>query len=99
MMAGGGFASHSSWNSPRGSRPIEPNSRSGCPWQWRICATCTHGAVLAFSVMSEVTRLLQQMRQGHAGAGAALLPLVYDELRRLARARMAQERVGHTLEA
>ena len=49
--------------------------------------------------MSEVTRLLQQMGQGDRDAGAALLPLVYDELRRLARSRMAQERGGHTLEA
>ena len=49
--------------------------------------------------MSEVTRLLQQMGQGDRDAGAALLPLVYDELRRLARARMAHERAGHTLEA
>jgi hypothetical protein len=49
--------------------------------------------------MSEVTRLLQQMGQGDRDSGAALLPLVYDELRRLARARMAQERAGHTLQA
>jgi RNA polymerase sigma factor (TIGR02999 family) len=49
--------------------------------------------------MSEVTRLLQRMGQGDQDAGAALLPLVYDELRRLARARMAHERAGHTLEA
>jgi RNA polymerase sigma factor (TIGR02999 family) len=49
--------------------------------------------------MSEVTRLFQQMGDGDRSAGAALLPLVYDELRRLARARMAQERGGHTLEA
>src|SRR4029078_1028273 len=37
--------------------------------------------------------------QGDRNAGAALLPLVYDELRGLARARMSQERAGHTLEA
>ena len=49
--------------------------------------------------MSEVTRLLQQVGDGDRDAGAALLPLVYDELRRLASARMAQERAGHTLEA
>src|SRR5580765_2741979 len=49
--------------------------------------------------MSEVTRLLQQMGNGDREAGAALLPLVYDELRRLARARMGHERAGHTLEA
>ena len=49
--------------------------------------------------MSEVTRLLQRLGEGDRDAGTALLPLVYDELRRLARARMAQERAGHTLEA
>jgi RNA polymerase sigma factor (TIGR02999 family) len=49
--------------------------------------------------MTEVTRLLQRMGHGDRDAGAAMLPLVYDELRRLARARMAQERAGHTLEA
>src|SRR6476661_5046082 len=49
--------------------------------------------------MSEVTRLLQLMGDGDRDAGAVLLPLIYDELRRLARARMAQERAGHTLDA
>ena len=39
------------------------------------------------------------MGNGDRDAGTALLPLVYDELRRLARARMAKERAGHTLEA
>jgi RNA polymerase sigma factor (TIGR02999 family) len=49
--------------------------------------------------MSEATRLLQAMGDGDLRAASALLPLVYDELRRLARARMAQERGGHTLQA
>jgi RNA polymerase sigma factor (TIGR02999 family) len=49
--------------------------------------------------MSEVTRLLMAIEQGNTHASAELLPLVYEELRRLARSRMAQERAEHTLEA
>jgi RNA polymerase sigma factor (TIGR02999 family) len=49
--------------------------------------------------MSEVTRLLTAIGQGDTHASAELLPVVYDELRRLARSRMAQERAEHTLEA
>lgn len=46
----------------------------------------------------ELTRLLQRARTGDAAASASLLPLVYDELRRLARARMARLPAGHTLQ-
>jgi RNA polymerase sigma factor (TIGR02999 family) len=49
--------------------------------------------------MSEVTRLLDAARAGDRRAAAELLPLVYDELRKLAAARMAAEHPGHTLEA
>ena len=49
--------------------------------------------------MSEATRLIDAMGKGDAGAAAELLPLVYAELRQLARARMAQERPDHTLQA
>jgi RNA polymerase sigma factor (TIGR02999 family) len=49
--------------------------------------------------MSEATRLMQAMGDGDAHASAKLLPLVYDELQRIARAQMAQERAGHTLQA
>lgn len=49
--------------------------------------------------MSDVTQLLQAIRQGDEQATAKLLPLVYDELRRLARAHMARERSEHTLQA
>ena len=48
--------------------------------------------------MSEVTRLLAQMDHDPEVA-AKLLPLVYEELRRLARAKMAHERSEHTLQA
>ena len=49
--------------------------------------------------MSEVTRLLEAIDQGDSHATAELLPLVYEELRRLARAHMAGERAEHTLQA
>lgn len=46
----------------------------------------------------EVTQVLQRIAAGSATAADELLPLVYQELRTLARARMARERPGHTLE-
>jgi hypothetical protein len=49
--------------------------------------------------MNEVTRILDAIGQGDPRATAALLPLVYDELRRLAARRLAQEKPGQTLEA
>jgi RNA polymerase sigma factor (TIGR02999 family) len=49
--------------------------------------------------MSDATRLIDAMNQGDPHAAAQLLPLVYDELRRLARGRMVRERNAHTLEA
>ncbi len=49
--------------------------------------------------MSEVTRVLDAITQGDPHASAELLPLVYQELRRLARAHMAEERAEHTLQA
>jgi RNA polymerase sigma factor (TIGR02999 family) len=49
--------------------------------------------------MSDATRLLNACAQGDAHAAAELLPLVYDELRRLAAQRLAQEQPGQTLEA
>jgi RNA polymerase sigma factor (TIGR02999 family) len=49
--------------------------------------------------MSEITLLLQAAEKGQSQASEALLPLVYEELRRLAAARMAQESGGQTLQA
>lgn len=48
--------------------------------------------------MSEVTRLLDAAAAGDSKAAADLLPLVYDELRKLAAARMAPESPDHTLQ-
>jgi RNA polymerase sigma factor (TIGR02999 family) len=47
----------------------------------------------------DVTGLLQRWQAGDADALEQLLPLVYDELRRVARARLRQEQPGHTLQA
>ena len=49
--------------------------------------------------MSDVTRILQSIEQGDPKAAEQLLPLVYDELRKLAAARMAHEAPGQTLQA
>jgi RNA polymerase sigma factor (TIGR02999 family) len=48
--------------------------------------------------MSEVTRILDALEQGDPHAAEQLLPLVYDELRRLAAQRLAGEGPGHTLQ-
>jgi RNA polymerase sigma factor (TIGR02999 family) len=49
--------------------------------------------------MSEVTRILSAIEQGDPHAAGQLLPLVYDELRRLAAAQLAREPPGQTLDA
>ena len=49
--------------------------------------------------MTDVTRLLDAVRAGDKHAAAELLPLVYDELRKLAAVRLAREQPGQTLDA
>jgi RNA polymerase sigma factor (TIGR02999 family) len=49
--------------------------------------------------MSEVTQILSAIEQGDAHAAEQLLPLVYDELRKLAAQKLAQEKPGQTLQA
>jgi RNA polymerase sigma factor (TIGR02999 family) len=49
--------------------------------------------------MSDVTRILSAIEQGDPHAADQLLPLVYDELRKLAAHKLAQEKPGQTLEA
>ena len=48
--------------------------------------------------MADVTRILSEIEQGDPSAAAQLLPLVYDELRQLAAARLADEKPGQTLQ-
>ena len=49
--------------------------------------------------MHEVSRILERLERGDAGASAELFPLVYEELRSLARDKLAHERPSHTLQA
>jgi len=57
----------------------------------------TSGGILA--AMSEVTRILSQIESGDPSAAEQLLPLVYNELRKLAAVKLAQEKPGQTLQA
>jgi len=47
--------------------------------------------------MSDVTRILSQIEQGDPRAAEKLLPLVYNELRKVAAAKLAHEKPGQTL--
>ena len=49
--------------------------------------------------MSDVTRILSQIESGDPSAAEQLLPLVYDELRKLAAAKLSHEKPGQTLQA
>src|SRR5262245_58759598 len=51
------------------------------------------------ATVAEMTRLLSAIEQGDPHAAGQLLPLVYDELRRLAAEKLAQESPGQTLQA
>ena len=66
-----------------------------------ICVSLTWSEVLPMpsESMNEITQVLQAIRRGDGRASEELLPLVYDELRRLAAARMAEEAAGQTLQA
>jgi len=60
-----------------------------------------HGAAEQYNNvnMNEVSRILERIQKGEAHAAAQLLPLVYDELRKLAAGYMANEAPGDTLDA
>src|SRR6187399_798140 len=49
--------------------------------------------------MSDVTRILSQIEQGDPQAAEKLLPLIYDQLRKLAAAKLSHEKPGQTLSA
>jgi RNA polymerase sigma factor (TIGR02999 family) len=53
--------------------------------------------LFARAIMTDVTRILKAVEAGEPRAAAELLPIVYEELRRLAAAQMARERPDHTL--
>jgi RNA polymerase sigma factor (TIGR02999 family) len=57
------------------------------------------GRMAILGGMSDVTQILSEMERGDPQAAEKLLPLVYEELRKLAAARLAQEKPGQTLQA
>src|SRR5262249_62392934 len=67
------------------------NRRPGEGWRW-ACEP-------AEAPMRDVTQILSAIEQGDPQAAEQLLPLVYDELRKLAAAKLAQEQAGQTLQA
>ena len=62
-------------------------------------ASPSRGLWLPSKPMSDVTQILDRVQQGDSKAAEELLPLVYDELRKLASAKMAQQPPGQTLQA
>src|SRR5262249_28522170 len=65
----------------------------------RASACQSISSPLSSLTMSDVTRILSAIEQGDLHAAEQLLPLVYDELRRLAAQKLAQEKPGQTLDA
>ena len=86
------FAPSGAENGPRPTRRL---------FSWSGRRVDCHAGLLRLhsAVMSEVTRILSAIAQGDPQAAEQLLPLVYDELRKLAAQKMAQESPGQTLQA
>lgn len=77
-----------------------PFTRSFVPEIQRIFeSVATRPRTTENRAMHEVTRILDEINEGNAAASDQLLPLVYDELRKLATARLRQERSDQTLQA
>ncbi len=86
----------SAWATPRRS----PTCRSNPERQWPLHGKFpvpTPAAPVILKSMSDVTRLIEAAVGGDRQAAADLLPLVYDELRKLAAVRLAAEAPGHSL--
>jgi hypothetical protein len=66
----------------------------GSPNQWQDAL-----AGVKLDGMNEITRVLSAIEGGDAAAAEQLLPLVYDELRRLAAQKLARERAGQSWQA
>src|SRR3954470_20161967 len=60
---------------------------------------CGSSGFWRFLLMNDFTQILSAIEQGDPGAADRLLPLVYEELRKLAAQRLAQEQPGQTLQA
>jgi hypothetical protein len=88
------------------SGPADGSVRSGVPKKFMTCGQAP-GILIDGSAgirepsvpsMSELTRILSAIDQGDPHAASQLLPMVYDELRKLAAQKLAHERPGQTLQ-
>ena len=96
LVLDSGFTLETGRPRPRGILiHIESGPRCSGVGRRRVASGWTGAA----SSMNEVTRILSAIEQGDPQAAEQLLPLVYDELRRLAAQRLAQEKPGQTLQA
>lgn len=86
-------------NTVRSARRGLPESASCGRLQGAIGEADRPSAQRGGALMSDVTRILQELRSGDRRATDRLLSAVYDELRRLAARKLARERPGHTLQA
>jgi RNA polymerase sigma factor (TIGR02999 family) len=80
-------------------RPVFFWTTPGCPNVQPARLPSPVRAAMFYGIMSDVTLILAQLAQGDAQAAEQLLPLVYNELRRLAAQKLAQESPGQTLQA
>src|SRR5205814_1715788 len=85
------------WSSAR--RAVSPGLSRGNGVSGSVVTVVRADGPGRLSAMSEVTRILAAIEQGDPKAAEQLLPLVYDELRKLAAQKLAQEKSGQTLEA
>ena len=74
-------------------------SRRHQRWSWFQAGDILRSLSLGVPLMNEVTRVLSAIEGGDPHAAEQLLPLVYQELRKLAAQKLAQEKPGQTLEA
>jgi RNA polymerase sigma factor (TIGR02999 family) len=75
-----------------------PSAISSAFWLGN-CYNREHCRFFSGTAMNDVTQILSRIESGDSTASEQLLPLVYDELRRLAAQRLAQEKPGQTLQA
>ena len=96
LVLDSGFTLETGRPRPRGILiQIESGQRCSRVGRRRVASGWTGAA----SSMNEVTRILSAIEQGDPQAAEQLLPLVYDELRKLAAQKLAQEKPGQTLQA
>jgi len=87
------------WSAAIAHHPIRRESPAkSANFLLAVCFWTPGGGCGILAAVSDVTRMLEAMQRGETQAAETLLPLVYDELRRIAAHKMAQESPGHTLQ-